>query len=374
MKKNKETGLCDLNRGVIKGTSKGKIIWQPRIGCWYTDRTYYGDKLPEEYKGMTLPEVYRQLGCSARIYEYGRCFVKKDHPRVQRSSRKLNDLDIEYSAKTPAGTITFITSKTESSWHYKTKKWWITCEEDMKVAAWIEERCSWSWDEAAYRKISKKWGDLGMPTMFMPRVNIQHLYIDMMGVEEATYAMCDYPETVDRYFHILDESHHRLIDAINKSPFENINFGDNLHAGTLSPSLFCKYVLPAYQKRNELLHKANKFTHSHWDGDTKALLPFARECGLDGIEAITPKPQGDVTLDEVKEALGKNMYLIDGVAAILFDVIYPIEELVKQVKQVIQLFAPRLVLGISDEISATGDIQRIKLVGKIVDEYNSQFE
>ena len=36
------------------------------------------------------------------------------------------------------------------------------------------------------------------------------------------------------------------------------------------------------------------------------------------------------------------------------------------------MFAPKLVLGISDEISSHGDLERIRLVGKIVDGYNAQ--
>lgn len=104
-----------------------------------------------------------------------------------------------------------------------------------------------------------------------------------------------------------------------------INFGDNVHSGMLPPELFKKYVLPEYQKRNELLHKAEKFTHVHWDGDTKSLLLFARECGFDGIEAVTPKPQGDVTLQEVKAAFGNDLFLIDGIAAILFEKHIPLK-------------------------------------------------
>jgi hypothetical protein len=42
-------------------------------------------------------------------------------------------------------------------------------------------------------------------------------------------------------------------------------------------------------------------------------------------------------------------------------------------RRVIELFAPKLVLGISDEISSHGDLERIRLVGSIVDEYNAQF-
>jgi hypothetical protein len=38
----------------------------------------------------------------------------------------------------------------------------------------------------------------------------------------------------------------------------------------------------------------------------------------------------------------------------------------------VELFAPKLVLGISDEISSTGDLDRIKVVGEIVTAYNAR--
>ena len=367
----KNINLLELHREVVRSESQEKIIWQPRIGCWYSDKIFADEKLPEPYSGMTLAQIYRELGCSARIYEYNDCFKIIDHPAVKRYSKRLSETKTEHIAETPVGKITTITSTTPSSWAEKREKWWITCEEDMRVAEWIEERCEWKWDEEHFLKTYDEWGEPGAPTIIMPRVNIQHLYIDMMGVEQTIYALEDYPAAVEKFFHVLDESHKRLIEVINQSPIDIINFGDNVHAGTLSPQLFKKYVLPSYQKRNELLHSAGKFTHAHWDGDVKALLPFARDCGLDGIEAITPKPQGDVSLEEVKEAFGEGMFLIDGIAAILFDETFSIEDLERQAKSAIELFAPKLILGISDEISSTGDIERIRFVGEIVDEYNA---
>jgi len=315
----KNVNLAKLHRDVIRGQSNGKIIWQPRILAWYADRIFAKQELPAPFTGMTLSEIYRELGCSNRIYDYNGCFKRVDHPSVSHYSRKLSPTETEYIIETPVGKLNSIYAANTSNPGTFPKKWWITCEDDMKVAIWIEERCEWEWDEEHYQKVYSEWGDLGLPTIFMPRVNVQHLYIDDMGVEAAIYALMDYPKTVEKYFQVLNESHERLIEVINKSPIEVINFGDNVHAGTLPPNLFKKYVLPAYQRRNELLHKAGKFTHAHWDGDVKPLLPFAKETGLDGIEAITPKPQGDVTLEEVKEALGDEMFLLDGIAAILFD-------------------------------------------------------
>lgn len=108
----------------------------------------------------------------------------------------------------------------------------------------------------------------------MPRVSMQRLYIDLMGVEEAVYAVYDYPETVEEYFAALRECHFRMIDVINASSIRIINFGDNIHSGTFSPELFEKCVLPEYKLHYERLHKAGKFICSHFDGDNCGLMKF----------------------------------------------------------------------------------------------------
>jgi len=193
-----------------------------------------------------------------------------------------------------------------------------------------------------------------------------------MGIEKGVYALYEWPEQIKLFFIKREENHDRLINLINLSPIDLINFGENVHAGTLSPNLFVKYHLPACQRRCEKLHAAGKFIYSHWDGDTKSLLSFVKESGLDGIEAITPQPQGDVTIEEVKDVFGEDLFLIDGLPAIYFDDIYSEGDLVECTHKIIDLFAPKLILGISDEISSSGDIERIRLVDYIVNEYNNK--
>ena len=205
--------------------------------------------------------------------------------------------------------------------------------------------------------------------MYICRTNIQKLFIEDMGAEGGILAMYDYPAACEEYFEALAVTQERLIEVINHSAVPIINFGDNVHSGLLPPKWFEKYVLPAYQRRCDLLHAAGKFVTAHWDGDCKPLLPYARETGLDGIEAITPKPQGDVTLQEIKATLG-DMFLLDGIPAVYFDHTFSKETLIDCAKECIDLFAPNLILGISDEISSHGDIERIRLVGEIVDQYN----
>jgi hypothetical protein len=256
-----------------------------------------------------------------------------------------------------------------SPWH-RPIEWPVSDEDELRVATWREERRTWSWNQEPFDRLSAEWAGLGAPTVFIPRVTVQKLIVDEMGIEETTQALHQYEDTCAAYFAALAVNEARLIDVIANSPIKIINFGDNVHASLLPPRWFEKYVLPAYQWRCDRLRAAGCFTSAHWDGDCKPLLPYARETGLDGIEAITPVPQGDVTLEETKKALG-DMFLLDGIPAIFFEPSFDLEVLVECAKRCIDLFAPNLILGISDEISSQGDIERVRTVGDIVAETNA---
>ena len=366
--------FAKLHRDVLFEQSSDQIIWQPRILCWYTDKKFTGEQLPPPYTNKSLSDIYRALGCSDRLYGfYNGCFQRIEHPSVKFVEQPLNETDTLTTIETPVGNQTEVIRRPPSSDYLIHIKWEVETEEELKVATWREENTTWTWDQKKFEDSQKKVGDLGAPTMFFPRMNVQSLYIEKMGIENGVFAIYDWPDTTEAYFSALEDSHFRLIEIVNTSPVEIINFGENIHSGTLSPSLFVKYHLPACQRRCEKLHAAGKFISSHWDGDCKPLIQYAKETGLDGIEAITPVPQGDVTLEEIKAALGDAMFLLDGIPAVYFDERYPIEILKECAHKVIELFAPRLVLGISDEMSSTGNIERIHIVGDIVEEYNAKF-
>ena len=362
--------LCQLNLDVALGRAGGKIIWQPRIGAWLDYKRFKGIPLPDWCADKNAHEILRELGISARLYDFNGCFVSCDDPRVKTHQEVLDERRVQCTIETPAGDLTAIVHSSEDNWTQRQRKWFVSTEEDMKVATWRAEHQTWTFDRDLYDELLAKWGDLGAPTMYMPRTNLQGLYIDFAGVEGGIMAIYDHPDTCEAFFRALDDSHDRLCDVLNESPVELINFGDNVHADTCSPPLFEKYVLPAYQRRCEKLHSAGKFVFAHWDGNCKPLLPYAHETGLDGIEAITPLPQGDVTLAECAEALGE-MVMIDGLPAVYFDETFGEQELIDCTRKMLDLFAPNLILGISDEISTFGDIERVRLVTQVVDDYNA---
>jgi hypothetical protein len=363
--------LWKLHEDVCFGQAGGKVIWQPRILAWYDDKVFFKEPLPAPYENLSRADLYRRLGCSDRLYYFNDCLVAHEDPRVRIEQTKLPHGQEQITYHTPVGVQTLIIGWSEHSRCAEIVKRPILDERDMKIAAWRAQRTTWSFDQTKYNALVEELGDLGAPTAYLGRTNIQRLFVEDMGVEQTIFALMDYPQVCDQYFEALEVCEDRLMDVICASPIRIINYGDNFHASITSPDLFRKYILPAYQRRYEKLHPAGKWISSHWDGWVKPLLPLARACALDAIEAITPIPQGDVTLEETKAALGDDLFLMDGLPAIYFNEEYPEQDLIDCVNKCLDLFAPKLILGISDEISATGNIDRVRLVGQIVDDYNA---
>jgi len=240
--------------------------------------------------------------------------------------------------------------------------------EDFKVLTYILDEQTFEFDRELYEDALAKIGDRAASIINLPHVALQSLFINYMGFEKAVIALWKHPREVESLLRVIEDNHDRMMRVIMGSPIDIVNFGDNIHHDLCSPPLFKKYILPYYRRATKELREAGKFTTSHWDGRVELLLPFMKETRLDGIECLTPKPMGDVTLEELHEALG-DMVLVDGVPANHFLPWVSDETLKAFTLKLLDMFTPRLIAGISDMLSPNGDIEKVRFVGKIVNEY-----
>lgn len=362
--------FIQLNYDIFSGKAGKKVLFQPRIGCWLDDKMFCHEELPGIYKGCDDVGLYRKLNVSNRIYEYCAAFDRIYDSSIRIREEQISPLDKKRTITTPVGEIYSITTASQGSPGTYYSKRLAETEEDIRVAKYVEEGSDWKYNPDSFERIHKKWGEIGAPTMFICRTNIQECFVESMGVENTVFALADDEKLMESYFRVIDENRERQIREIIKSPIRIVNYGDNLHCAITPPRLFEKYVLPTYLRRRELFAGTGKFLHSHWDGDVKSLLKYATKCGLDGIEAMTPFPQGDVSVEEIRDAVGDKLVVLDGIAAILFNETYPVSMLVEQVEKLIEYFAGRLILGISDEMPSQGKIERVELVRDLVNQYN----
>lgn len=338
------------------------IVYQPRLEFWYHWNRQKGT-LPTRYRDMSLLDVFDDLNCSIRSYGwYNPCLKVVDDASVKFDARVVGDIHI-HRWDTPVGSIDYHIRVTPTASH--SDKYPVETPEDVRVMEYILRGRSYEFDMDLFARNDAIIGDRAAPMMYIARVNLQRLFLDLMGVENTLYALADDPGIVEHLIGVVNETDDRMLQVVAESPVPIVNYGDNVDQHFLSPKLFERYVLPEYQRRSDYLRSAGKFTYAHWDGSCRALLPYARMTHMDGIEAITPLPQGDVTLRETKDALG-DMVLLDGIPMTWFLPHERVEDLVQVTRETIEMFSPNLILGISDEPSPVCDIERVRMVADMV--------
>lgn len=342
------------------------IVYQPRIEHWYGYNKARGT-LPERYRDMELLDVYDDLGCSIRPYHYfNECI------RIQNADDVTTEMIPEpggytWITRTPAGTMTERHTTSDLATH--TAEYPVKTAKDVDVLEYILRTRKVWFDHDLFKQRDEMIGDRAEPMLYLPRVNMQRILIEIVGWQETAYMLADDRPLLERLVRLINETDEPVLEAVLKSPVNIINFGDNVDQYLLSPPLFEEFVLPVYQDRGDRFRAAGKFTQTHFDGNVKLLLKYTHDCRLDGFEALTPLPQGDLTLEEMKEALGDDLILLDGIPMTSFLPDSDYDAFERMTRDVIETFYPNLILGISDEPSPVCDIERVRRVGQILEEY-----
>ncbi len=359
----------DMNLAIFRGEDPGGVLWQPRLEYWYDVNKKRGT-LPEHLKEASLLNVYDYCHASVRYFTNP---LRWRYKNVQVTEQWEDVKRLRRTWKTPVGTLTEVMHYDEWGLSVYNTEYKLKKPEDFKVLEFMLRDEEWYWDQEAYEQDLQRVGERGSPQFFFRRSPIQGLFIEHMGFEKTIYMMYDHPALIQHYVEAASEADNAMYEVLCQSPVQILNFGENIDATMDPPSIWSEHLVPYYRQRVEQLHTAGKFVHIHVDGTMKPLLPYLGDCPWDGIEAATPLPQGDVTLEEIKEALGDRV-LLDGIPAVYFLPSFSTETLIEGVKQVVELFYPRLVLGISDEIPPDGDIERVRLVGNTVSGFLERIE
>jgi len=384
---------------LFRGDRTGKVVWQPRIENWYNVNQAHGTA-PENYYGKSLLEVYDELGCSPRPYlipypspedlrseatDEWKGFCPQDSPPIIRAKLDPSvDGKVEVTGNggqgekiieewsTPEGDLTRKWLISEDSISQQVCEYPIKDLGDLDILEYILTHQEWSFDAEAYERVEENIGYRAPIAAIAPRAPFIQFIMFYLSYEDAVIHLHRHRDRVEKFLEIAEEADRDAFEAIKNSPVDVVCLPTNLDGQLVSPPYFENYILPHYHEYGGMLKDAGKFVYAHWDGRVKPLLPYARETGLHGLEALTPRPQGDLELEDIKQALGDDMILLDGIPANYFlPYQYDEKRLMDETKRILEELTPNIVLGISDEIPADGDIERVKLVTELISEYNS---
>ncbi|NLD74746.1 MAG: hypothetical protein GX649_18760 [Chloroflexi bacterium] len=357
----------EMNLRVFAGEPIPHVFFQPRFEPWYAWHQTFGG-LPERYRGVPVRDVYSELGCAMRYMHY---YTDMPSPVVVSYSPEVPITEVERGDRrtivydTPYGTLTETYRHTvDDTW--RKVEFPVQRPEQLRALRWLHERTEHSFSAPHFSQGSEYVGERGEPQFWVPKSPYQALAQVWMKLEDLIYALADAPAEVQATMAAIDASYDPLYEEIVASgEVRIVNFGENIHEQLLSPRYWHEYLVPFWERRAGQLHAAGIYSHVHIDGFFHNLLPFLKDLPFDGIEALTPTPQGDVALEEIAAHIGDKV-LLDGLPAVLFMPPYSREELLAAVERTVALI-PRLILGISDELPEGADMEGLERVRLVAD-------
>ncbi|NVM17377.1 MAG: hypothetical protein HWN80_06640 [Candidatus Lokiarchaeota archaeon] len=374
-----------LQQEILKTFSKEKthkIVFSPRLYYWYfgnkiysKQKKNYSKAIPTHYYGKTQFDIYKELGSSPRYSEetlYLPLYYEKidplSHIKVQREpgTKKGETITIH---KTPHGNLKQIESIGGGLGGHRTE-YPIKTLDDIKVMQYILKNTKIYFSRKNFELADKQFEHTCVTSTYLSKSPYQKLITEYMGFTRTILFLKRYPSQMENLMMFLEDWDDQMYSEISNSPLQIVNFGENLDSNLSPPHYFEKYLIPYYEKRVKQLHRAGKYCHIHIDGSLRDFLPYFEDLPFDGFEALTAKPQGDVSLEDIKDAIGSKIFL-DGLPSILFLPEYSDNYLKEYTQKVLNLFSPNLILGVSDELSPNGDIRKIEKILEIVKNFNS---
>lgn len=358
----------ELNLAIFEGTARA-VLWQPRLETWIGHHLNQAT-MPERFRGLDSLGIYDALRCSVRYAASAGLECYHEPNDLQRAEEQQGQFFVQ-TVTLPSGSLRTVHRDIWAEGKLCNRRiagFPVAEPRDLQVLTDLVEREQFRANREAFDKAAAKVGQRAEPTVFLSSSGFTELIKTYAGLPGTYYLLYDHRDAVEAYLEACDRRDHRLIDAALQLPCRIFNLGDHATNEFTPPPILQRYLMPRWQWIGKRLGDAGRFVHTHWDGHSRLMLPYLKETRLHGVEALTPEPMGDMTLEQIKQAVGDEIVCLDLLPAIHFLPHYSTQEVLDFARRVIDMFAPRLILGVSDEISQPGQIEKIEAVGELVDE------
>jgi len=213
----------------------------------------------------------------------------------------------------------------------------------------------------------RKVGEDGLVTLTAPPTPLMGFIMDHMGAEATIYQLYDHEREMVELMEVIHEKNKEAYRICAQAPAgEMVRPFEDTSSSLTSPAMFEKYCLPHLKDYAAIIHQGNKLFVPHMCGHLKDMLPFLKDAGIDGIEAVTPPPTGNCTAKMVREVMGDKCIIIGGLDPTLFSTVTPkkIEGIVNAVLDSMH-GDRRFILG-NEEISAAAKMENVLAVSRII--------
>lgn len=317
-----------------------------------------------------LVDLHKQVGAVAYVEMGGFYSLSAEDTEVKLET-STEDGVFSTRITTPLGTLHEERVFNPASYSYGIRKHLLESTDDFPVVEFLMARlqCTPKWER--FHAWKEALGDLAYPYAQLPYSGSGYLISRNFGVEKTIFAVLDEPEKVQRLVNAVNACNLRVLDAIIDGPFETLIISDNYDSNVQTKDFFDRYVRDYYTEVARRLHAHGKYLAVHVDGESRGVLGWLAECGVDCADALTPAPMFSQTPAQMRQQAGCDLILSGGIPATVFgsgasDAQF--EECVKRWLD-IRLTSPRLIMAAGDQVPIEAPFERIAMLPELVTRY-----
>lgn len=153
-----------------------------------------------------------------------------------------------------------------------------------------------------FRQSERELGDAGITVGQLGRTPMMEVQIDMAGLERFSMDLADELPELMELLELMTELKLREFRQAVKTPAMQIKLWENLSIETMGPTQYKRRLVPLYKQILAILDDAGKKLLVHYDGKLRLIADQIAALPIDGIDSLTPAPEGDMLVAEARSA------------------------------------------------------------------------
>ena len=359
----------DRALAAMRGQPVDHIPFIARMDLWYSFHRN-GGTLPPPFENASLWDMQRELGIG--IFGFGVWDVPfyKLVPRQVEITHQDERGETMTQYHTPYGTLTGVERMTEelknAAGAGARVAFLFKDDRDYDALQFLIEHTEVVENLAAYQEFVDAIGPDGLALPFTGWLPAHQLMIHYMGYEKFYYELHDRTQRVEALIEALTEQYRQILALVADCPAQAIEVGANYDEQMTPPPVFDTFFAPFYREAREVLSRHNKIMTVHGDGEMRQLLKRLMNCGIQVVEALTPKPMTSIDIAETRRLWGDRVAMWGGLASVILTDTFSDEEFERYLEELFCAVAPgdRFILGFGDNVPTDALFHRITRVAQ----------
>jgi uroporphyrinogen-III decarboxylase len=350
----------------MRGQAVDHIPFIGRMELWYGYHAKRGT-LPHPYEKASLWELQRDLGIG--IFGFGAWSVthyRLSYPGVDVRQRVMGDGETVIEYATPYGTLTCRDSMSEelreAAGTGARTEYPFKSPQDFDALQYVFEHARVDENFEAYGKSIQGIGDDGLAVPSYGHLPAHQLMIFWMGYEAFYYQLHDHPARVEALLAALDAQAERIIALAAECPADVIQVGGNYDEQMTPPPVFERFFAPWYRRTRALFEAKGKILVVHGDGEMRKLREKLMACGVQVVEAVSPKPMTSLDVAETRRLWDGRVAMWGGLPSVMLTETFSEEQFEACLEDLFRAVAPgeRFILGFGDNVPTDALFGRIQ--------------